>query len=47
MAHGFDDFYGIPWSVNQRPLPLMRNAEVKRMLPPEPSLTDTGKKKVD
>lgn len=35
---GFDDFFGIPYSNNQRPLPLMRNDEVVRMLPDEPLL---------
>lgn len=36
--HGFDDFFGIPYSNNQRPLPLMRDQEVLRMLPDEPVL---------
>ena len=38
MRHGFDDFYGIPYSNNQRPLPLMRDNAVVRMLPEEPIL---------
>ncbi len=37
-SHGFDGFYGIPYSNNQRPLPLMRDAEVLRLLPDEPML---------
>jgi arylsulfatase A len=35
---GFDDFYGIPYSNNQQPLPLMRNDEVLRRLPEQPLL---------
>ena len=35
---GFDDFYGIPYSNNQHPLPLMRNTEVLRRLPEQPLL---------
>ena len=38
-AQGFDGFYGIPYSNNQRPLPLMRDDEVLRWLPDEPLLT--------
>jgi arylsulfatase len=37
-SQGFDGFYGIPYSNNQRPLPLMRDTEVLRMLPDEPVL---------
>lgn len=37
--HGFDGFYGIPWSNNQHPLPLMRDTEVVRTLPDNPVLT--------
>jgi len=36
---GFDGFYGIPYSNNQRPLPLMRDEEIIRRLPEEPLLT--------
>ena len=38
-AQGFDGFYGIPYSNNQRPLPLMRDEQVLRWLPDEPLLT--------
>ena len=38
-AQGFDGFYGIPYSHNQRPLPLMRDDQVLRWLPDEPLLT--------
>jgi arylsulfatase len=37
-AQGFDDFYGIPWSNNQQPLPLIHNDKVLRQLPDEPVL---------
>lgn len=37
-AQGFDGFYGIPYSNNQRPLPLLRDTEVVRMLPENPLL---------
>jgi len=37
-SQGFDGFYGIPYSNNQRPLPLMRDTETLRMLPDEPPL---------
>jgi arylsulfatase A-like enzyme len=33
-AQGFDEFLGIPWSANQRPLPLLRGTEVERPLAP-------------
>ncbi|NCG19330.1 MAG: sulfatase-like hydrolase/transferase [Rhodobacterales bacterium] len=36
---GFDGFYGIPYSNNQRPLPLMRDEKVIRQLPETPVLT--------
>lgn len=36
--HGFDDFFGIPYSNNQQPLPLMRGEEVVRRLPDRPVL---------
>ncbi len=35
---GFDDFFGIPWSNNQQPLPLIHNDKVIRQLPDEPIL---------
>lgn len=36
--HGFDEFFGIPWSANQRPLPLLRNETLVRPLPGRPVL---------
>ena len=38
LNHGFDEFFGIPWSANQRPLPLLHNQEVVRPLPGRPVL---------
>ncbi len=35
---GFDTFYGIPWSNNQRPLPLVLDEETVRALPARPVL---------
>jgi arylsulfatase A len=37
-AQGFDEFYGILWSNNQQPLPLVHNDEVIRRLPERPAL---------
>jgi len=37
-SQGFDDFFGIPWSNNQQPLPLIHNERTLRMLPDEPIL---------
>lgn len=37
-AQGFDDFFGILWSNNQQPLPLVHNDEVLRRLPDKPVL---------
>jgi len=37
-AQGFDDFFGILWSNNQQPLPLVHNDEVIRRLPDRPVL---------
>jgi arylsulfatase A-like enzyme len=39
MDQGFDGFYGIPWSNNQHPLPLVHDREVLRLLPENPILT--------
>jgi arylsulfatase len=36
---GFDAFFGVPYSHNQRPLPLLRDERVLRWLPDEPELT--------
>ncbi len=38
LSHGFDHFFGIPWSANQRPLPLIRDREAIRRLPEKPAL---------
>ncbi len=35
---GFDDFFGILWSNNQQPLPLVHNDTVLRRLPERPAL---------
>ena len=35
---GFDSFFGIPWSNNQQPLPLVHNDKTLRELPEEPIL---------
>ena len=35
---GFDEFFGIPWSANQRPLPLLKNETLVRPLPGRPVL---------
>ncbi len=37
---GFDLFYGVPWSSNQHPLPLMRNTETLEQLPNKPILVE-------
>ena len=39
MDQGFEGFYGIPWSNNQQPLPLVHDREVLRLLPDNPVLT--------
>lgn len=38
LAQGFDEFFGIPWSNNQHPLPLVHNQRSLRMLPERPIL---------
>ncbi len=38
LDHGFDTFFGIPWSANQQPLPLVHDREVVRALPSRPVL---------
>ena len=38
LSQGFDEFFGIPWSANQRPLPLVHNRETLRRLPSRPVL---------
>ncbi len=38
-SQGFDAFFGVPYSNNQRPLPLLRDETVLRWLPDEPDLT--------
>ncbi len=38
-SQGFDGFFGIPYSNNQRPLPLMRDEKVLRQLPDAPVMT--------
>jgi len=40
LNHGFDTFYGIPWSANQRPLFLFRDHARLRRLDDEPVLVD-------
>lgn len=35
---GFDTFFGIPWSANQRPLPLLKDETLVRPLPGRPVL---------
>ena len=37
-AQGFDEFFGILWSNNQQPLPLVHNDTVIRRLPERPAL---------
>jgi len=39
-AQGFDTFYGIPWSANQKPLPLLRDDAVVRRLGDHPILVE-------
>jgi len=41
LAHGFDTFFGIPWSANQRPLHLFRDHTRLRRLDDEPVLVGT------
>ncbi|MEO0604573.1 MAG: sulfatase-like hydrolase/transferase, partial [Myxococcota bacterium] len=41
LAHGFDTFFGIPWSANQRPLRLWRDHSPLRRLDERPVLVDT------
>ncbi len=41
LAHGFDTFYGIPWSADQRPLYLFRDHARIRRLDDEPVLVET------
>ena len=38
LAQGFDEFFGIPWSANQHPLPLVHNLKSLRLLPNRPIL---------
>ena len=38
LNQGFDEFFGIPWSANQRPLPLVRDNTLVRPLPRRPVL---------
>ena len=40
LNQGFDSFFGIPWSANQKPLPLMRNRDTITMLPRRPAMVD-------
>ncbi|MEN0067420.1 MAG: sulfatase-like hydrolase/transferase [Myxococcota bacterium] len=40
LSHGFDTFFGIPWSANQRPLHLFRDHTRLRRLDDEPVLVD-------
>ncbi len=37
--HGFDSFYGVPYSNNMSPLPLLRNTTVVQANPPQSALT--------
>lgn len=37
---GFDEFYGVPYSNDMSPLPLLRNAQVLDDMPPQSSLTE-------
>ena len=41
LDQGFDEFFGIPWSANQRPLPLIHNRETLQRLPTRPVLVET------
>ncbi|MBX2796838.1 MAG: sulfatase-like hydrolase/transferase [Myxococcales bacterium] len=38
LSQGFDTFFGIPWSANQKPLPLVLDRETLRRLPGRPVL---------
>ncbi len=40
LEQGFDRFFGVPWSNNQRPLPLMEGDRVIRRLPDKPILVE-------
>jgi arylsulfatase A-like enzyme len=39
--HGFDEYFGLPYSNDMSPLPLMRNSEVIDSAPAQASLTET------